>query len=309
MKIAVQIFGHLRTYKSCYKSLHKHLLSRYDCDVFMHTWSTLNHRNKTWHKNHIGCDESASELESELKSLYSLKKLQIEDQVEQDLGTCTLRGSTTSIHGVKSMFRSMSTVNAMRKGYELETGERYDFVLMVRPDIMLLHDFDLESFLEGLDEAQIGDSIFTMCSPHETRISHLPFAFGTDLLFFARPCTIDKIYREEEKYLSFYQPGCTASHGAEGNFIKTVESIGVRPILINYLLGNDAEIVRFNSLKSIRKSIISIKARSNSLQLHLFGGLRFPLLRLQLGSASNFLIDLSLGKLYPVCRSKRKGRK
>ena len=38
MKIAVQIYGHLRTFEQTYKSIQKNLLSLYDCDVFLHTW-------------------------------------------------------------------------------------------------------------------------------------------------------------------------------------------------------------------------------------------------------------------------------
>lgn len=42
-KVAVQLFGHLRTYKECYQSLKEHLLDKYDCDVFciLGTQSTI----------------------------------------------------------------------------------------------------------------------------------------------------------------------------------------------------------------------------------------------------------------------------
>jgi hypothetical protein len=41
MKIAVQLFGHLRTYKKCFPALKKHLLSKYDCDIFIHSFSPV----------------------------------------------------------------------------------------------------------------------------------------------------------------------------------------------------------------------------------------------------------------------------
>ena len=51
MKIAVCFFGHLRTFKECAKHIKHNLLDKYDCDLFMHTWSTYNHHTKTHHEN------------------------------------------------------------------------------------------------------------------------------------------------------------------------------------------------------------------------------------------------------------------
>ena len=51
MKIAICFFGHLRTFKRCAPHLKRNLLDQYDCDLFMHTWSTLNHQTITHHEN------------------------------------------------------------------------------------------------------------------------------------------------------------------------------------------------------------------------------------------------------------------
>ena len=40
LKIAVQLFGHFRTFEKCAQALKENLLDRYDCDVFIHTWGS-----------------------------------------------------------------------------------------------------------------------------------------------------------------------------------------------------------------------------------------------------------------------------
>ena len=71
MKIAIQLFGHLRTYKKCLPALKKHLLNKYDCDIFMHTWDTYNHNTKTWHKNKSkNLQNKVNQDEMELVLLY-----------------------------------------------------------------------------------------------------------------------------------------------------------------------------------------------------------------------------------------------
>jgi hypothetical protein len=44
MKIAICIIGHIRNFVHNYPSLKKHLLDKYDCDVFCSTWDTLGWR-------------------------------------------------------------------------------------------------------------------------------------------------------------------------------------------------------------------------------------------------------------------------
>jgi len=87
LKIAVQFFGHMRTFEKCAPSLKKYFLRYYDCDVFIHTWSTLDHDTKTWHKHKkSGHSIDQSQFENKIQSLYSPKKIKIEDQVPEDLG-------------------------------------------------------------------------------------------------------------------------------------------------------------------------------------------------------------------------------
>ena len=74
MKIAVQLFGHLRTFRECHSYLAKHLLDLYECDVFVHTWSFEDHVDPTWHKESNVLAANITD-EKELLRLYKPKGL------------------------------------------------------------------------------------------------------------------------------------------------------------------------------------------------------------------------------------------
>ena len=79
LKIAIQVFGHMRTFEKCAPSLKKYFLRYYDCDIFIHTWSTLDHDTQTWHKHRkSGHSIDQSQFENKIQPLYSPKKIKIE---------------------------------------------------------------------------------------------------------------------------------------------------------------------------------------------------------------------------------------
>ena len=128
LKIAVQVFGHMRTFEKCAPSLKKYFLRYYDCDVFIHTWSTLDHDTQTWHKRKTsGQSIDQPQFEKKIQTIYSPKKIKIEHQVPEDLGTYEASSTRTlSIYGIKSMFYSMEQANKLRESYECQSKTEYD---------------------------------------------------------------------------------------------------------------------------------------------------------------------------------------
>ena len=125
MKIAVQFFGHLRTYEKCADSVRKHLLSLYDCDVFMHTWSETEHKTKTWHNHTAKSLVVDAERIEKLKALYNLKDIIVEKQepAEDDtLIPCQHNQGKSQISkaGIGFMLYSKHKVNELRKKYQKE---------------------------------------------------------------------------------------------------------------------------------------------------------------------------------------------
>lgn len=51
MKIALHLFGHLRTFKECLPTFNQFLIQNHECDVFMHTWDETDRKTESWYKN------------------------------------------------------------------------------------------------------------------------------------------------------------------------------------------------------------------------------------------------------------------
>ncbi|MHA3893500.1 hypothetical protein [Acinetobacter sp. GXMZU3951] len=144
MKIAVQIFGHMRTFKKCAPILKQKILEKYDCDVFIHTW------NKPYHDD----IEVKEDFCSDIIQLYNPKKIEIEEQeFYNDIEGCYIvdtdskfKGVNALLSGLKYMNYSMISVNLLRMAYQKEYCTEYDYVLCIRPDIYLNDDFDINLF-------------------------------------------------------------------------------------------------------------------------------------------------------------------
>lgn len=308
MKIAIQLFGHLRTYQKCYKALNKHLISKYDCDVFMHTWSLTNHSTKTWHKN-AGSKISVLGKEDNLKAIYKLNDLQIEEQKTEDLGIFTSVEHEMSVFGMKAMFHSMHSVNKLRLDYEKKNQVNYDFVVMVRPDILLKTDFNLDQFIEHLDDAIVNQSIFTAGSPLRSVLSYFSVLGATDILFFARPEVLNNLYECEKEFLSIIKPQTTVLFGPEYCLLKTAEQIGYRPILLNYLLKKNFDIIRPLAPGDLRKSMLRLRIKKTGLKLYLFSRITKQIIRFRLDIFGDFQIDFCIGNVGEEKKEPKKNKK
>jgi hypothetical protein len=121
MRIAIQLFGHLRTYKRTCGSFNDNIVganaSDANCyiDVFMHTWDELEARTSTWHSDNEGLRGqrlAQSDVEV-LKGCYaSLKNIEISPSIDT--------------HGSKISRRK---VGALRERYEEDKGIHYDWII------------------------------------------------------------------------------------------------------------------------------------------------------------------------------------
>jgi len=148
MKIAVQLYGHLRTFRECAPALKEHFLDHYDCDVFIHTWDTLDHTTKAWHKLNEGkevIELNTDDIKKELQQLYNPQGIIIETQDKTDLGNITDNyGQVYSIFAIRCMMQTMKKANSLRMAYQNENDKKYDYVLCTRPDVFLKEPFVLE---------------------------------------------------------------------------------------------------------------------------------------------------------------------
>ncbi|EAL3411133.1 hypothetical protein A9L80_09355, partial [Campylobacter coli] len=55
-KLAIQLFGHMRTYEKTYKKFKENIIdvnvqNNWEIDLFIHTWDKFNSSSKSWHKD------------------------------------------------------------------------------------------------------------------------------------------------------------------------------------------------------------------------------------------------------------------
>ncbi|CAO4842229.1 MAG: hypothetical protein CNLJKLNK_00776 [Holosporales bacterium] len=150
LKIAVQIFGHVRTFEKCFPSLKKYVLDVYDCDVFMHIWDTLapikTHHNYDSKIKNIYLSE---EYVNKIKEKYNPKVLKIDTQNFINDEKPFLGMPHLPQKGIKYLSYSMKSVNSLRIKFQEETNQQYDGVLYIRPDIMINEDLHLEKAVES----------------------------------------------------------------------------------------------------------------------------------------------------------------
>lgn len=208
MKIAIQFYGHLRTFRKCHQSLKENFLKYYDADIFIHTWDQTEHNTQTWYTDDIKskAENVDEKLIQEIKKLYNPKGLKIEKQNlffdEGYYGTGDK--IKISLKAKKYQLYSLYTSNKLRKKYSIKNSIKYDYVVVMRPDILPLVRIELEKYKSELDFYEKTSIHFVLRNDLKTiseKIFYLPF-YG-DCFFFSTPNVIDtisSIYQEFDFY-------------------------------------------------------------------------------------------------------------
>jgi hypothetical protein len=273
LKIAVQVFGHMRTFEKCAPSLKKYFLRYYDCDIFIQTWSTLDHKTKTWHKRKTyGHSIERSQFENKIQSLYNTTKTKIEDQVPEDLGIYEASSTRTlSIYGIQSMFYSMEQVNKLREVYECQSKTKYDYVLMIRPDILLKKRLRIEQFTKLFSEEETTSAVFSAGFNNKPIINELRFFGAIDVMFFAKPQTMTKLLNDHQ---AMTQDAQRVSHlkkfGPEYLLYRQAASKGIDFNIIDFKMNESWEILRLAPYIT-RKKIISLRIKKDHTDLVVLG--------------------------------------
>ncbi|MCM1324015.1 MAG: hypothetical protein NC218_07625 [Acetobacter sp.] len=153
MKIAILLFGHLRTFEYSGKYLMENLANKYDCDIFIHTWDEIDSNTKCWENRKRHNLQLNDVVVNKIKEIYKPKKLEIGHQdIQKDCLVVSSDGrKEVSLTGMKYMFESMKSANNLRKEYEQATETTYDYVLVTRPDVAIYNYLDIA---ETINEAK-----------------------------------------------------------------------------------------------------------------------------------------------------------
>jgi hypothetical protein len=205
MRIAVQLFGHLRTFEQTSASFLQNVVEAnktagYRVDVFIHTWDELDHSTVNYRNPNGECLTDRRLLGSDLdlaRSIYQPKKIKIEPQLECDevIIREKIDNFDRSIKGCLNMAYSLYQGSRQRKEYEAEEGIEYDWVIVTRPDILFHQKFSISQIFDVYEKYSFSmpeNSIFHGSNLYRNNMIEEPrLLAGSDLIFLARPCDID----------------------------------------------------------------------------------------------------------------------
>ena len=293
VKIAVCFFGHLRTFKTCASHLKSNLLKRYDCDLFMHTWSTYNHNTVTHHENR---DIKGFVKEKEIVSVYGeFKKIIIEKQVVEEMGTVNVTWSDkkVSLFGLYSLYHSMKTAFSLCSQYSRQNGVEYDLVVMIRPDIALLDPLDLDGYMSCVPAEELERAYFTFVGGSAKVNIGFRNLGGNDLMFFGKPNVISSIMDGADQELNHVKE-CLEVSMPEHVLFNIVNNQKLGTYIIDY---PGWTIIRPMSFKSKLSRIIRFKGNKNFIKIEFFVFILYKLFSIRF-SIGNFEINICAGRPY-----------
>lgn len=143
--VALCLFGQMRSYERCYKFLEENILSELDPDIYIHTWRE---RGGSWKKDQDIDSGSKSEsiiTESKLREKYDPEEVVIEEFEQENYREIDGVRVPEKIwkfsdyrKGTLPMFYKMHAVNELKREREEEEGFKYDLVILVRPDMLIM---------------------------------------------------------------------------------------------------------------------------------------------------------------------------
>lgn len=256
-KIAVQLYGHLRTFEACAEDLKSKLLDKYQCDVFIHTWDTLDHDSPTWHRRQSSTKPVPlkANLIDKLLQFYNPKEFSIEQQnfLSRKGLFGSLLNSQISLVGIEYMLYSQNQVNEMRITYERKHFKEYDYVIMLRPDIKLLEDFHLDHYFPEFKVSNFS-SVHLIhqleLKKHGSKLVVYPNM--ADLFFFATPEVMNSIALAYFSFADFYinrqEVYSLSISSPEVAFQDFIESQKISPKYYQF----NYELTRFDEKRNIK---------------------------------------------------------
>lgn len=284
--IAIQMFGHLRSYKKVYKSLIENLEIAnkkigYNVDIFIHTWTETDHSSITWHnwegeKRGIRINK---EIENNIMKFYKPKSILITDQldVEDFIITEKIGGVPRSFKGVVNVAYTKYMSTQLRIEYAKKNNIKYDYVIVTRPDIIFHSPFIIDDFLYIYKEYKwdIPENGIFFGHNHFARglLEDKHMIGGSDIIFFGNEDSINKatsLYKKIKDNKLDIENLKNNFYCFEYFWYEYWISQGLEPIKLKYFQFSDYNIIRneeeyakfMDSYKEKQKEIHDIKVSS-----------------------------------------------
>ena len=202
-RVALQLSGHLR--ETCdiaanFAVLEETVLScrrHAQCDLFLHTWDTLQASTPSWHRPNASADppRPSSECAGRIATQLNVTNLQVEAQASvgrfsnATWYTAKMGDSHISLAGIAAAVETQQKANDLRRAHELQ-GHRYDVVVRLRPDLYRAEHPEVASWaLIAQALHSLPDTIFSC------RAMRWPGKKGADMCFLAfSPSAFNRLY-------------------------------------------------------------------------------------------------------------------
>jgi hypothetical protein len=158
MKIGVCLSGHYRTFDHNFSYWNDNVFSKYDCDVFLHTWNVMGNRKNGNDVDAVETMDRLTRTEEELKLQYNFTDAVIQDYneplaefLEKSKRVRELRNNIVDERYAEMLKkRRITHLYSMwykaLKCFQLteKTNTQYDLIIRSRPDIAILDTFTLD---------------------------------------------------------------------------------------------------------------------------------------------------------------------
>lgn len=280
-RIAIQLFGHLRSFQKTFDCFHKHIIlpnlnNGWEVDVFLHTWDETDHSTVTWHNENgerRGRDITKDVL-TFIDTKYSPKGFLIEKQLETEKTIIIekIAGAPRAYNGIVNIAYTQYKVNELRKNYGKLHGIEYDHVIVTRPDILFHQAFDIKRFLGVYNHYNwnvpknglfFGYNLFSRGEVEDQNLLG-----GIDLIFFGNSQSIDKAV----SYYTKFEDNSVNSKVLSEDFycletfwFKHWIDVGLEPIRLKYFQFSSFNIIR--NEEEYEKAMGTAKEHAESIRL------------------------------------------
>lgn len=194
MKLAILISGQPRNFEISYKKLQEAFLQKYDCDIYLHTWKTVNFESTDFGGGNFKYELQEQAYDKLLK-LYKPKRYLVEPPITFDASGYRCPIWRQPLNNTLSMYYSIY------KTYQLVEQE-YDYVVRSRFDIDY-SQFDLKLPASGINIPK-----WNIDSRVQHRGYYDVFAIGDPIsmkIYSEVFCNIFSYVANDEQYLKFLQ--------------------------------------------------------------------------------------------------------
>lgn len=253
MKLAILLFGHLRTFEYSSQYFMENIANKYDCDIFIHTWDEIDSTTQSWNNKISHSQKVNNSILKKVKTIYKPKSIIIEhqDNKSDEIIESADGLKRVSVNGMNYMFESMRKANELRKTSEKKLNIKYDYLLVTRPDVAVYNFLDITATIKeaqslniDIDNARFFAGLYGNSNTNVRLLCNRV----NDILFFAKPAVIDR-------YIS--ANSCFNKHELDKTFLNVVSiytrneiKAGIVPFEICFECEKDWKNVPFSMIEN-----------------------------------------------------------